>query len=91
VVVPGLFLSDAVRDKGAQVSGTEAVREAYHLYYRRLVAAVYGLVGDHAKAQDIVQETFARALNRRRAFLDVVSPEAWLSTAALGGVPAPLP
>jgi len=91
VVVPGLFLSDAVRDKGAQVSGTEAVREAYHLYYRRLVAAVYGLVGDHAEAQDIVQETFARALNRRRAFLDVVSPEAWLSTAALGGVPAPLP
>lgn len=65
------------------MSGHEAVREAYHLYYRRLVAAVYGLTGNHAEAQDIVQETFARALARHRQFLDVASPEAWLRTVAL--------
>lgn len=65
------------------MSGHEAVREAYHLYYRRLVAAVYGLTGNHAEAQDVVQETFARALARHRQFLDVASPESWLRTVAL--------
>lgn len=65
------------------MSGHEAVRQAYHLYYRRLVAAVYGLTGSHAEAQDIVQETFARALARRTQFLELTSPEAWLRTVAV--------
>lgn len=42
------------------MDATEAVRQAYHAYYRRLVAQVYGLTADLAEAQDVVQEAFAR-------------------------------
>jgi RNA polymerase sigma-70 factor, ECF subfamily len=61
----------------------EAVRGAYQAYYRRLVATLYGLTGDHAEAQDLVQEAYARALARPRVFLDVADPEAWLRTVAV--------
>jgi RNA polymerase sigma-70 factor (ECF subfamily) len=61
----------------------EAVRQAYQAYYRRLVAALYGLTGDFAEAQDLVQESYARALARPKVFLDVADPEAWLRTVAV--------
>jgi RNA polymerase sigma-70 factor, ECF subfamily len=61
----------------------EAVRGAYQAYYRRLVATLYGLTGDHSEAQDLVQEAYARALARPRVFLDVADPEAWLRTVAV--------
>lgn len=61
----------------------EAVRQAYSAYYRRLVAALYGMTGDYAEAQDVVQEAYARALARSKTFLDVSDPEAWLRTVAV--------
>jgi len=61
----------------------EAVRAAYQAYYRRLVATLYGLTADHAEAQDLVQEAYARALARPKIFLDVADPEAWLRTVAV--------
>jgi len=61
----------------------EAIRQAYQAYYRRLVATMYGLTGDHGEAQDLVQEAYARALVRPKAFLDVADPEAWLRTVAV--------
>lgn len=61
----------------------EAVRGAYQAYYRRLVATLYGLTGDHCEAQDLVQEAYARALARPAVFLDVADPEAWLRTVAV--------
>ncbi len=61
----------------------EAVRAAYQAYYRRLVATLYGLTADHAEAQDLVQEAYARALARPKVFLDVADPEAWLRTVAV--------
>ena len=73
--------------KGADVSddleAREAVRAAYQAYYRRLVATLYGLTADHAEAQDLVQEAYARALARPKVFLDVADPEAWLRTVAV--------
>ncbi len=61
----------------------EAIRQAYQAYYRRLVATMYGLTGDHGEAQDLVQEAYARALARPKVFLDVADPEAWLRTVAV--------
>jgi RNA polymerase sigma-70 factor (ECF subfamily) len=66
-----------------ELEAREAVREAYQAHYRRLVAALYALTGDHAEAQDLVQEAYARALARPRQFLDVCDPEAWLRTVAV--------
>ena len=68
---------------GDELEAREAVREAYQAHYRRLVAALYALTGDHAEAQDLVQEAYARALARPRQFLDVSDPEAWLRTVAV--------
>ena len=62
---------------------TAAVAEAYRAYYRRLVAVVYATTGNYAEAQDVVQEAFARALDRPRQFLEVADPLAWLRTVAL--------
>src|SRR5439155_12589955 len=68
---------------GDELEARQAVREAYQAHYRRLVAALYGLTGDYAEAQDLVQEAYARALARPRQFLDVADPEAWLRTVAV--------
>jgi RNA polymerase sigma-70 factor, ECF subfamily len=67
----------------SELEAREAVREAYQAHYRRLVAALYALTGDHGEAQDVVQEAYARALARPRLFLDVADPEAWLRTVAM--------
>jgi RNA polymerase sigma-70 factor (ECF subfamily) len=66
-----------------ELEAREAVRQAYQAYYRRLVATLYGLTSDHAEAQDLVQEAYARALARPKVFLDVADPEAWLRTVAV--------
>jgi RNA polymerase sigma-70 factor, ECF subfamily len=70
-------------DVSDELEAREAVRQAYSAYYRRLVAALYGMTGDYSEAQDVVQEAYARALTRSRAFLDVADPEAWLRTVAV--------
>jgi RNA polymerase sigma-70 factor (ECF subfamily) len=62
---------------------TVAVAEAYRAHYRRLVSVVYAATGNYADAQDVVQEAFARALDRPGQFLDVGDPMAWLRTVAL--------
>jgi RNA polymerase sigma-70 factor, ECF subfamily len=68
---------------GEDLEAREAVRAAYQAHYRRLVATLYGLTADHAEAQDLVQEAYARALARPKVFLDVADPEAWLRTVAV--------
>lgn len=61
----------------------EAVRQAYQVFYRRLVGQVFGLIGDLAEAEDAVQEAFARVLAAPRSFLDAEEPERWLRVVAL--------
>ncbi|HLL67893.1 MAG TPA: sigma-70 family RNA polymerase sigma factor [Micromonosporaceae bacterium] len=65
------------------LEANEAVSLAYQAHYRRLVAALYAITGDHNDAQDLVQEAYAKALARPRQFLDVSDPAAWLCTVAM--------
>jgi len=61
--------------------------DVYGLYlgcYRRLVAQTFALTVDLDRAQDAVDEAFARALAAPRAFGRVDDPEAWLRITALG-------
>ncbi|MEU8030398.1 SigE family RNA polymerase sigma factor [Streptomyces sp. NPDC049099] len=55
----------------------------YTAAYPRLVGQLYALTGDYAEAQDVVQEAFVRAWDRRSSVLtgDRV-PEAWIRTVA---------
>jgi RNA polymerase sigma-70 factor (ECF subfamily) len=68
---------------GGRVAEEDPVREAYQAYYRRLVAQVFGLTGDLAEAEDVVQEAFARVLARPQSFTAAEDPETWLRTIAL--------
>jgi RNA polymerase sigma-70 factor (ECF subfamily) len=45
---------------------------------RRLLRYAYGLTGDPVEAQDLVQEAYARAWQRRRRLAGYEDPEAWL-------------
>ncbi|MFE4869205.1 SigE family RNA polymerase sigma factor [Streptomyces sp. NPDC056682] len=55
----------------------------YTAAYPRLVGQLYALTGDHAEAQDVVQEAFVRAWDRRASVLSGdQAPEAWLRTVA---------
>ncbi|MEV6298643.1 SigE family RNA polymerase sigma factor [Actinoplanes sp. NPDC051861] len=45
---------------------------------RRLLRYAYGLTGDPAEAQDLVQEAYARAWQRWRRVSGYEDPEAWL-------------
>jgi RNA polymerase sigma-70 factor (sigma-E family) len=45
---------------------------------RRLLRYAYGLTGDPGEAQDLVQEAYARAWQRRRRLAGYEDPEAWL-------------
>lgn len=65
------------------MDGEDTVRQAYQVHYRRLVAQVFGLVGDLAEAEDAVQEAFARVLAAPRSFLDADDTERWLRVVAL--------
>ena len=44
---------------------------------RRLLRYAYGLSGDPAEAQDLVQEAYARAWQRWRRLSGYEDPEAW--------------
>lgn len=55
----------------------------YTAAYPRLVGQLYALTGDHAEAQDVVQEAFVRAWDRRSSVLNGDrDPEAWIRTVA---------
>lgn len=51
------------------------LQEIYAASAGRLVAQVYGVTGDFAEAQDVVQEAFARALARPGRMRHVDNPE----------------
>jgi RNA polymerase sigma factor (sigma-70 family) len=65
------------------VDAEESVRQAYEIYYARLVAQVFGLIGDLTEAEDAVQEAFARVLASPRSFLNADDSERWLRVVAL--------
>jgi RNA polymerase sigma-70 factor (ECF subfamily) len=55
----------------------------YATAFPRLVGQLYALTGDHSEAQDVVQEAFVRAWDRRSAMLAKGAPEAWIRTVAM--------
>lgn len=48
----------------------------------RLVGVLFTMTGDLAEAQDVVQEAFVRAWDRRRSLSRSENPEAWVRTVA---------
>lgn len=54
----------------------------YAASYPRLVGQLYAMTGDWAEAQDVVQEAFIRAWDRRAAFELNAAPESWIRTVA---------
>jgi RNA polymerase sigma-70 factor (ECF subfamily) len=50
--------------------------------YRRLVAELYGVLGDRQEAEDVVQEAFARAAANWRPVSTYDHPEAWVRRVA---------
>ena len=61
----------------------DVLREVFEVSYRRLVVQLYGLTGDLAEAEDLVQEAFVKAAAARRRFAKVDNHEAWLRTTAI--------
>ncbi len=59
------------------------LRRVYDQSYARLVGQLYGVCGDLAEAEDVVQEAFVRAVTSGRRFDRVENPEAWLRTVAV--------
>ncbi|WP_416970429.1 SigE family RNA polymerase sigma factor [Streptomyces sp. 4F14] len=55
----------------------------YATAFPRLIGQLTAFTGDHGEAQDVVQEAFVRAWNRRRDFLADEAPEAWIRTVAM--------
>jgi RNA polymerase sigma factor (sigma-70 family) len=43
-----------------------AFERLYHRYHRRISAYIFGMVGDHGRAEDLTQEVFVSALRRMR-------------------------
>lgn len=54
----------------------------YSASYSRLVGQLYVMTGDWAEAQDVVQEAYIRAWDRRSRFDLHAAPEAWIRTVA---------
>ncbi|MBF9067419.1 SigE family RNA polymerase sigma factor [Streptacidiphilus fuscans] len=54
----------------------------YAASFSRLTGQLYALTGDWSEAQDVVQEAFIRAWDRRRTFDPDEAPEAWIRTTA---------
>jgi RNA polymerase sigma-70 factor (ECF subfamily) len=60
------------------MTGTDDFDGFYRDTSRRLLRYAYGLTGDPAEAQDLVQEAYARAWQRWRRLAGYEDPEAWL-------------
>ena len=60
------------------VEMTEDFDGFYRDTSRRLLRYAYGLTGDPVEAQDLVQESYARAWQRWRRLSGYEDPEAWL-------------
>ncbi|MEV6979621.1 SigE family RNA polymerase sigma factor [Kitasatospora sp. NPDC093806] len=54
----------------------------YTASFSRLTGQLYALTGNWSEAQDVVQEAFVRAWDRRRTFDLDSAPEAWIRTTA---------
>src|SRR3954454_23976499 len=64
---------------GAVRAGDDrAFEELFARYRRRITAYVYGMVSDHARAEDIAQEVFVSALRRMRETERPIAFRPWI-------------
>lgn len=61
----------------------DVVKRVFDTAYRRLVAQLYGVCGELAEAEEVVQEAFVRAVEQGSRFGRMDNPEGWLRTVAL--------
>ncbi len=69
--------------EAAPVSAEVGFREVFRVSYSRLVVQLYGVTGDAAEAEDLVQEAFVRAAAAGRRFIELDNHEAWLRRVAI--------
>ncbi|MFD5567636.1 SigE family RNA polymerase sigma factor [Streptomyces cadmiisoli] len=55
----------------------------YAAAFPRLTGQLYAFTGDLSEAQDVVQEAFVQAWDRRHKLLVDAAPEAWIRTVAM--------
>jgi RNA polymerase sigma factor (sigma-70 family) len=55
-----------------------AFGELYSRYERRIVSYVFGMLGDHGRAEDVAQEVFISALRRMRATERPIAFKPWI-------------
>ncbi|GAB7042880.1 MULTISPECIES: RNA polymerase sigma factor [Catenuloplanes] len=60
----------------------EEFADLYRGHFHRLAVQLYAYLGDHAEAQDLVQEAFCRALERWPAVRGYDDPPAWVRRVA---------
>ncbi len=74
--------SDGHPEEATLVVNREEFTSFYAATFHRLVGQVYAMTGDHAEAQDAVQEAFVRAWARHGKFDSDGSPESWIRVTA---------
>ena len=79
-------MSDDVAEP--RLSRDELVAVLYHRHRAELVRLAFGLLGDRADAEEVVQDAFAAVLRRWSSLRDVHSAPGYLRTAAVNGVRA---
>jgi RNA polymerase sigma-70 factor (ECF subfamily) len=60
----------------------EEFDDLYARSFHRLVGQIFAMTGNLAEAQDVVQEAFVRAWDKRSQLTLTQSPEAWVRTVA---------
>ncbi len=74
--------ADSRLDSPVVAMTEEEFDDFYTASLPRLVGQLYVMTGDRAEAQDVVQEAFVRAWQRRSRFSAAHNPEAWIRTVA---------
>ena len=74
---------DADLLRRVQADDLDAFEEFFARYRNPIYRTAYGLTGDRLAAEEILQDTFARAHRHRHAFHQDVSPLPWLHRVSL--------
>ncbi len=75
---PGTEPSEQELVAAVRSGDDRAFEELYARYGRRIVSYVFGMVGDHGRAEDIAQEVFISALRRMRATERPIAFKPWI-------------
>ena len=74
---------DAELLRRVQADDLDAFEEFFARYRNPIYRTAYGLTGDRQAAEEILQDTFARAYRHRQTFHSNVSPLPWLHRVSL--------